>query len=105
LTGGRKPCKVTDLGMARYVQRDNTYEKKGRLPVRRTAYEVQLYGAHTSKSDVWSCGVVPYEIFTIGGSPYPRMDGRNITNLLQEGKPMPKPQHVDDKLKAWPSKI
>jgi len=52
----------------------------------------------------WSCGVVPYEIFTIGGSPYPRMDGRNITNLLQEGKPMPKPQHVDDKLKAWPSK-
>jgi len=43
--------------------------------------------------------------FSVGGSPYPGMDGRNITSLLQEGKPMPKPQHVDDKLKAWPSKI
>ena len=33
-----------------------------------------------------------------GGSPYPRMDGRKIANLLQEGYRMPKPQHTDDKL-------
>ena len=33
-----------------------------------------------------------------GGSPYSRMDGRKIANLLQEGYRMPKPQHVDDKL-------
>ena len=37
-------------------------------------------------------------LFYIGGSPYPRMDGRKIASLLQEGKRMPKPQHVDDKL-------
>ena len=36
--------------------------------------------------------------FTSGGSPYPRMDGRKIANLLQQGYRMPKPQHVDDKL-------
>ena len=30
--------------------------------------------------------------------PYPRMDGRKIANLLQEGYRMPKPQHVDNKL-------
>ena len=36
--------------------------------------------------------------FYICGSPYPRMDGRKIASLLQEGKRMPKPQHVDDKL-------
>ncbi|PFX17683.1 Tyrosine-protein kinase receptor Tie-1 [Stylophora pistillata] len=40
------------------------------------------------------------------GSPYPRMDGRKIANLLQEGYRMPKPQHVDEKLyqimmKCW----
>ena len=34
----------------------------------------------------------------LGGSPYPRMDGRKIANLLQEGYRMPKPQHLDDKL-------
>ena len=33
-----------------------------------------------------------------GGSPYPRMDGRKIANLVQEGYRMPKPQHLDDKL-------
>ena len=33
-----------------------------------------------------------------GGSPYPKMDGRKIANLLQEGYRMPKPQHVDNKL-------
>ena len=36
--------------------------------------------------------------FFSGGSPYPRMDGRKIANLLQQGYRMPKPQHVDDKL-------
>ena len=36
-----------------------------------------------------------------GGSPYPRMDGRKIANLLQEGYRMPKPQHLDDKLYAY----
>ena len=33
-----------------------------------------------------------------GGSPYPRMDGRKIANLLQDGYRMPKPQHVDEEL-------
>ena len=33
-----------------------------------------------------------------GGSPYPRMDGRKIANVLQDGYRMPKPQHVDEKL-------
>ena len=33
-----------------------------------------------------------------GGSPYPRMDGRKIANLLQDGYRMLKPQHVDEKL-------
>nr|XP_058969351.1 tyrosine-protein kinase receptor Tie-1-like [Pocillopora verrucosa] len=32
------------------------------------------------------------------GSPYPRMDGKKIANLLEEGYRMPKPQHVDDQL-------
>nr|XP_058948931.1 tyrosine-protein kinase receptor Tie-1-like [Pocillopora verrucosa] len=108
LVGEGETCKVTDFGMARDVQEDNIYEKKtrGRLPVKWTAIEALLYGKYSTRSDVWSYGVLLYEIFTIGGSPYPRMDGRKIANLLQEGYRMPKPQHVDDKLydimiKCW----
>nr|XP_058944931.1 uncharacterized protein LOC131772987 isoform X1 [Pocillopora verrucosa] len=108
LVGQKETCKVTDFGMARDVQQENIYEQKtkGRLPVKWTAYEALLYGKYTTKSDVWSYGVLLYEIFTIGGSPYPRMDGRKIANLLQDGYRMPKPQHVDEKLyqimmKCW----
>ena len=36
--------------------------------------------------------------FLKGGSPYPRMEGRKIANLLQQGYRMPKPEHVDDDL-------
>ncbi|XP_044180720.1 tyrosine-protein kinase receptor Tie-1-like [Acropora millepora] len=43
-------------------------------------------------------GVVLYEIFTIGGSPYPRTDGRKVASLLQEGYRMQKVEHVDNKL-------
>ncbi|CAH3157712.1 unnamed protein product [Pocillopora meandrina] len=125
LVGHKETCKVTDFGMARDVQQENIYERKtkvfkkegrwgryyisfslGRLPVKWTAYEALMYGKYTTKSDVWSYGVLLYEIFTIGGSPYPRMDGRKIANLLQDGYRMPKPQHVDEELyqimmKCW----
>ncbi|XP_044176562.1 fibroblast growth factor receptor 3-like [Acropora millepora] len=100
LVGERETCKITDFGMARDVQQENIYERKtkGRLPVKWTAYESLLYGQYTTKSDAWSYGVVLYEISTIGGSPYPRMEGRKIANLLQQGYRMPKPEHVDDDL-------
>ncbi|XP_022803667.1 fibroblast growth factor receptor 3-like isoform X2 [Stylophora pistillata] len=100
LVGDGETCKVTDFGMARDVQEDNIYEmkSKGRIPVKWTAFEALLHGKYTTKSDVWSYGVVLYEIFTIGGSPYPKMDGRQVLTLLEGGYKMPKPQHVDDKL-------
>ncbi|XP_015765383.1 PREDICTED: platelet-derived growth factor receptor alpha-like isoform X2 [Acropora digitifera] len=100
LVGERETCKITDFGMARDVQEENIYERKtkGRLPVKWTAYESLLFGQYTTKSDVWSYGVVLYEISTIGGSPYPRMESRKIANLLQQGYRMPKPEHVGNDL-------
>ncbi|XP_067030263.1 fibroblast growth factor receptor 1-like isoform X3 [Acropora muricata] len=100
LVGERETCKITDFGMARDVQGENIYERKtkGRLPVKWTAYESLLYGQYTTKSDVWSYGVVLYEISTIGGSPYPRMEGSKIVDLLHQGYRMPKPEHVGNDL-------
>ncbi|XP_015771103.1 PREDICTED: hemicentin-1-like isoform X6 [Acropora digitifera] len=102
LVGEGKKCKVTDFGMARNVQMENVYEKKtkGRIPVKWTAYEALTRGRYTTKSDVWSFGVVLYEIFTIGGQPYPRTNARKLVELLASGYRMPKPNpnHVAEAL-------
>ena len=42
-----------------------------------------------------------HDIWTIGGCPFPKMDGRRIAARLQEGYRMPKPTHVDEELWVW----
>jgi len=100
LLGEQENCKVTGFGLARDLNQENIYEMKtkSRLPVKWTAHEALLFGRYTTKSDVWSFGIVLYEIFTIGGSPYTRIDARKMLDVLNRGYRMPKPSHVDEAL-------
>lgn len=41
--------------------------------------------------DRWSFGIVLYEIYTLGGVPYPGMDGRYVISKLQQGYRMERP--------------
>lgn len=102
LVGEEETCKITDFGMARDVQQNDIYQKrsKGRLPVKWTAVESLLYGRCTSQSDVWSYGIVLYEIFTIGGKPYPNIQAHHIPYMLKDNYRMPKPVHLDDEIYA-----
>ncbi len=57
--------------MSRNVEKDTYYKTKGgRIPVRWTAPEAIFYRKYTTKSDVWSYGMVMYEIWSLGHKPF-----------------------------------
>ncbi|KAI4879167.1 hypothetical protein NFI96_020398 [Prochilodus magdalenae] len=68
-------CKVSDFGLSRYLQEDTsdpTYTSSlgGKIPVRWTSPEAIAYRKFTSASDVWSYGIVMWEVMSFGERPY-----------------------------------
>lgn len=53
---------------------------------------------YTSKSDVWSFGVLLWELVTLGASPYPGVDVHNLYNLLKAGYRMERPVNCSQQL-------
>ena len=64
--------KLTDFGLSRELYRRVYYEMKNprKLPVRWLALETLTMGKASSKSDVWSFGVLMWEAATLGRMPY-----------------------------------
>ncbi|RLU21488.1 hypothetical protein DMN91_005861 [Ooceraea biroi] len=95
-----KVCKISDFGLTRDVYEDDAYLKrsKGRVPVKWMAPESLADHVYTSKSDVWSFGVLLWELVTLGASPYPGVDVHNLYNLLKTGYRMEKPPNCSQQL-------
>uniref|UniRef100_A0A803V211 Fibroblast growth factor receptor n=2 Tax=Ficedula albicollis TaxID=59894 RepID=A0A803V211_FICAL len=92
--------KIADFGLARDVHHIDYYKKttNGRLPVKWMAPEALFDRIYTHQSDVWSFGVLLWEIFTLGGSPYPGVPVEELFKLLKEGHRMDKPSNCTNEL-------
>ncbi|XP_026133636.1 fibroblast growth factor receptor 2-like isoform X7 [Carassius auratus] len=92
--------KIADFGLARDVHNIDYYKKttNGRLPVKWMAPEALFDRVYTHQSDVWSFGVLMWEIFTLGGSPYPGIPVEELFKLLKEGHRMDRPANCTNEL-------
>ncbi|XP_062376653.1 tyrosine-protein kinase Lyn-like [Sardina pilchardus] len=92
-------CKIADFGLARVIDDDMYTAKEGaKFPIKWTAPEAINYGSFTIKSDLWSFGVLLYEIVTYGRMPYPGMSNSEVMAQVQRGYRMPCPENCPAEL-------
>ncbi|KAF5904277.1 macrophage-stimulating protein receptor-like isoform X1, partial [Clarias magur] len=94
--------KVADFGMARDILDKEYYSiqdhKRAKLPIKWMAIESLQTQKFTTKSDVWSFGVLMWEMLTRGASPYSDVDPYDMTQYLLQGRRLPQPQYCLDSL-------
>ncbi|XP_076327392.1 tyrosine kinase receptor Cad96Ca-like [Tachypleus tridentatus] len=102
LVDHNKVCKVADFGLSRSIRDKDSemYEQKtkGALPVRWMAPESLYLNVFTVKSDVWSFGILLWEIVTLGSTPYPGLGARQVIQEVREGYTMEQPEHCREEL-------
>ncbi|XP_070553852.1 tyrosine-protein kinase TXK-like [Ptychodera flava] len=93
LVGDNISVKVADFGLTRYVIDDEYIPSWGtKFPVRWAPPEVLLKNKFSSKSDVWSFGILMWEIYTGGGQPYGSMTNiQYIHEVTEKGYRLTRP--------------
>ncbi|XP_065811865.1 ephrin type-B receptor 3 isoform X1 [Labrus bergylta] len=101
-------CKVSDFGLSRFLEDDATdptytsslyfmltysfaYPQGGKIPIRWTAPEAIAYRKFTSASDVWSYGIVMWEVMSYGERPYWDMSNQDVINAVEQDYRLPPP--------------
>ncbi|XP_030855221.1 proto-oncogene tyrosine-protein kinase receptor Ret-like [Strongylocentrotus purpuratus] len=95
-----KNVKIGDFGLTRYVYDDKVYVNRrgGKLPVKWMSLEAIYDQIFTTKGDVWSYGVVLFEIVTLGAAPYPGISNKDMPKLLKGGYRMEKPDNCSPQI-------
>ncbi|XP_075427626.1 protein-tyrosine kinase 6 isoform X2 [Ascaphus truei] len=106
LVGQNNLCKVADFGLARIIKNEFYQSYSKEIPYKWTAPEALSFGRYTIKSDVWSYGILLYEIISRGTVPYPGQTNLEVFEFINQGHRMSKHQDCSKKLygimlKCW----
>ncbi|KAK6299638.1 hypothetical protein J4Q44_G00296710 [Coregonus suidteri] len=101
--------KIGDFGLARDIENDSNYVVRGnvRLPVKWMAPESIFQGMYTMQSDVWAYGILLWEVFSLGVTPYPGIKvDNNFYLLIERGFKMEQPYYASESVykmmcKCW----
>ncbi|XP_055626293.1 tyrosine-protein kinase transmembrane receptor Ror [Toxorhynchites rutilus septentrionalis] len=94
LVGDNLTVKISDFGLSRDIYSSDYYrvQSKSLLPVRWMPSESILYGKFTTESDVWSFGVVLWEIYSYGLQPYYGYSNQEVINMVRARQLLPCPE-------------
>eukprot|EP00106_Octopus_bimaculoides_P012779 XP_014780221.1 PREDICTED: tyrosine-protein kinase csk-1-like isoform X1 [Octopus bimaculoides] len=88
---------ISDFGLSKHT---GTKDKRDKFPMRWTAPEAIIDRVFTCKCDVWSFGVLLWEIFSFGKTPYPGVPASNIRDFIEEGNRMNIPDECPSRLQS-----
>ncbi|CAJ1068928.1 neurotrophic tyrosine kinase%2C receptor, type 2a [Xyrichtys novacula] len=94
LVGENLLVKIGDFGMSRDVYSTDYYRVGGHtmLPIRWMPPESIMYRKFTTESDVWSLGVVLWEIFTYGKQPWYQLSNNEVIECITQGRVLQRPR-------------
>ncbi|KAH9502181.1 hypothetical protein Btru_070318 [Bulinus truncatus] len=106
LVGENNIIKISDFGMSREEAEYTVSTGMKQIPVKWTAPEALNFGKYTSLCDVWSFGVLMWEIFSCGKSPYSGMTNTRAREWIEEGNRLEIPSGTPERvyalmLKCW----
>ncbi|XP_023253608.1 tyrosine-protein kinase SYK isoform X1 [Seriola lalandi dorsalis] len=94
-------AKISDFGLSKAVAEEQNYYKAkghGKWPVKWYAPECINYFKFSSKSDVWSFGVLMWEAYSYGQKPYKGMKGNDVMQMIESGMRMDAPMNCPQEI-------
>ncbi|KAL5020316.1 hypothetical protein ScPMuIL_003208 [Solemya velum] len=98
LVGEENVVKISDFGMSREEEEYTVSDGMKQIPIKWTAPEALNYGKYTVMCDVWSFGILMWEIFSLGIIPYQGMSSAQAREKIESGYRMPAPSGTPAKL-------
>ena len=100
LVNSSRTIKLADFGMTRQMFQSDYYRfsRRGMLPVRWMSPESLADGIFTPMSDIWSYGVLLYEIITFGSFPFQGLSNNQVLENIKNGQTLSQPSGIKSQL-------